>query len=87
MISAFPSQEFYDEQIKDGITSTDREVPKGFPWPDNSKPVAFVPTDGKEQTSVDGVSKHNVTEAKLILKLIDNFLASGLSTKEIGKLQ
>jgi hypothetical protein len=47
-ISEFPSKEFYNGKIADGISGQDRPAPKGFDWPDMSKPVAFVSIRGNQ---------------------------------------
>jgi superfamily I DNA and/or RNA helicase len=83
-ISEFPSNQFYNGKITDGITSQDRPFPRGFPWPNPSKPISFISVNGLEEPSADGNSKQNVEEANLVVKLVDNFMRSGFSAKDIG---
>jgi len=40
-ISEFPSQKFYNNLLKDGISSRDRPRPKGIFWPNEQKPIVF----------------------------------------------
>jgi len=40
-ISQFPSNNFYDKKLKDGVSPGDRPLPKGIYWPDARKPVVF----------------------------------------------
>ena len=46
-ISDFPSGHFYDGQVVSGIRQSDRPTPRGFPWPTETAPVAFVLVNGK----------------------------------------
>ena len=41
-ISQFPSEAFYRGLLRDGISPQQRVPPAGFPWPDPSRPVAFL---------------------------------------------
>jgi regulator of nonsense transcripts 1 len=84
-ISEFPSKEFYKGKLQDGVTAEDRPAASGFPWPDPNKPVAFIPVStGKEVTSSDGTSKQNAEEAAVVVKLVDQFLDSGMGAQDIG---
>lgn len=85
-ISHFPSKTFYNGRLKDGIDSSAREHPKGFPWPNKEIPVAFVNVEGNEETSpFAGSSKQNRQEAEVVLRIVEDFLTKGkLSPKQIG---
>ncbi|MEE2812245.1 MAG: AAA domain-containing protein [Candidatus Thermoplasmatota archaeon] len=85
VIREWPSERFYGGELDDGITATDRPAPAGFVWPDWDAPIAFVPVDGSEDTSVDGRSKHNLDEAALAVRIVDMLLSGGdLEPMDIG---
>ncbi|KAG2491441.1 hypothetical protein HYH03_010227 [Edaphochlamys debaryana] len=51
-IAEFPSAFFYGGRLKDGVEAADKPPPKGFPWPNSSKPLAVVQVTGsREETS------------------------------------
>lgn len=69
LIAEFSSRQFYDGKLRDGVTDKDRDLPEGFPWPNNLHPVAFVPSIGSEYSN--GPSKSNPEEVKLVIKIIN----------------
>jgi superfamily I DNA and/or RNA helicase len=82
-ISKFPSVTFYEGKLKDGVTYHERPTPKGFSWPDKTRPLAFVctPKDTKEQ---GGRSKKNAKEAEIIKRIVDDVLSPGLKEEDLG---
>lgn len=48
-ISEFPSYKFYNSQLHNGISPSDRPIVQGFDWPSQLTRVAFVNVKGTEQ--------------------------------------
>lgn len=82
-ISYWPSHHFYGGRLKDGITQAERPVPKGFCWPREDVPVAFVPCFSYEQ-SVGDKSKLNKGEASVVKRIINGFVKEGIAPGSIG---
>ena len=83
-ISEFPSMIFYEGKLKNGVPVRDRPTPMGFPWPNKTKPLAFVttPKDTREQGSR---SKKNVKEGEIVKHVVDAVLRAGdLHEEQIG---
>ncbi|XP_078588165.1 regulator of nonsense transcripts 1-like [Branchiostoma floridae x Branchiostoma japonicum] len=74
-ISAFPSQHFYNGQIKDGIEASDRPLPAGFNWPNQNMPVSFVNVSSRETSR--GTSKFNDEEVKIVIAVTKRLLEGG----------
>jgi len=87
-ISQFSSTHFYDGKIEDGVTSSDKLIPKGFNWPQDDIPVAFVSVENsmEEKSSIPGTkTKHNMEEAKIIYSIINQIVEKGdISVADIG---
>jgi regulator of nonsense transcripts 1 len=86
-ISKFPSMMFYEGKLKNGVTARDRPTPKGFSWPDRTRPLAFVTTskDPKEQGEQGGRSKRNDKEREIVKRVVDDVLLAGdLQEGQIG---
>lgn len=75
LISAWPSQMFYEGRLVDGVTAADREPVSGFGWP-AAGGVAFLPTNDPEESTPDGSSKLNHGEAALMVRIVDQLLLS-----------
>ena len=85
-ISKFPSHQFYNGRLLDGISAADRVPPSGFPWPVPGRPVAFVPVNrGREATSGSSESKMNAAEAQVTRRIVDMLLSGGdVAAEDIG---
>lgn len=57
MISAFPSAEFYEGRLRDGIDASVRPVPKGFNWPVPDCPVVFIDVHRYESDVTHGYAR------------------------------
>lgn len=83
-ISEFPSATFYKGELKNGVGEKDRPIPKGFPWPDKTRPLAFVTTP-KDTREKSGRSKKNSKEAEIVKRVVDDVIqANDLSKEKIG---
>jgi hypothetical protein len=83
-ISAFPSKQFYNGQIKDGITAEDRTC-EPFPFfLSKSTPIVFYDIAGKEETSAGDLSFSNENEANAVAKIIQMMIQRGITDKKIG---
>ena len=78
---------FYEGKLKNGVTARDRPTPKGFSWPDRTRPLAFVTTskDPKKQGEQGGRSKRNDKEREIVKRVVDDVLLAGdLQEGQIG---
>ena len=84
-ISDFPNRTFYEGQLVDGIAAADRPNPAGLLWNDWEVPIAFLPVNGDEILSADGVSKENPSEAGWAARILESLLEAGdLNQSDIG---
>ncbi|XP_035673963.1 uncharacterized protein LOC118414200 [Branchiostoma floridae] len=74
-MSAFPSQHFYNGQIKDGVEASARRPPSGFDWPNQNMPVSFVNVSSRETSR--GTSKFNDEEVKIVIAMTEQLLEGG----------
>lgn len=82
-ISAFPSNEFYAGNIKDGVTAEEREFPVYFPWKRDSFPIIFYDVrEGREER--EGNSFRNRHEAEVAKDTVDLLIGRGMNPKDIG---
>ena len=81
-ISQFPSKEFYNGMIQDGVNEEDRIFPSKFDWKaDSSSPLMFINiSNGKESGDT---SKQNIVEAKFVRKLVTKFRKT-MKPEDIG---
>ena len=82
-IAQYPSLAFYSSRLKNGVTESDRPVPRGFRWPRPGCPLAFVHVEGEETTSRS--SKENETEAENVCRIVHSLIKAGeVSQEQIG---
>jgi len=83
-LAAFPSKAFYSGMLRSGVEPAARKAPRGFHWPVEGAPLAFVPcSHGWERK--DGSSYENHAEAEEVARIVQNFLAAGeLTEGDIG---
>jgi regulator of nonsense transcripts 1 len=81
-IADFPTGEFYDKKLGNGVKAEDRELVKGFPWP-GDRCVAFVNIIGREANFK--TSKQNEQEATCIMKILHMLVETGsIAARDIG---
>eukprot|EP00854_Cymbomonas_tetramitiformis_P006173 gene6173-7402_t len=84
-LSEFPSNNFYEGTLQNGVTMNERQQPGiDFPWPVPSKPMIFYVQMGQEEISASGTSYLNRTEAGACEKIVTTFLKSGVNPSQIG---
>ncbi|CAJ1934374.1 unnamed protein product [Cylindrotheca closterium] len=75
----YPSSYFYKGRVTaaDELSCIDTSPPAGFPWP-NEQPVAFIQVgDGEAEVAHNFGGKSNPTEAKLIIRIVQDLLEAG----------
>jgi len=83
MLMEFSASCIYQGKLKSGIDGSGRPSVKGVPWPNPECPAAFFECSVEEH--LEGESKANEAEAKVVLKLVQGILDAGeLDTDEIG---
>lgn len=84
-IAEFPNSQFYDGELTDGVTTSDRTSPTGVLWPDWENPIAFLPVEGGEILSPDEASKENQIEASWVVKILIDLIDGGeIGIEEVG---
>ena len=86
-IVKFPSMEFYDNKIKNGLELNERikkDFNIEFNWPNKDIPLMMVHSDEKEEVIKSGKSKQNDKEANLVILFIDKIINCGIDFKDIG---
>ena len=85
VIAEFPSETFYGGKLKSGVSEAERIAPRGFKWPNSSKPVVFLKTPDYAQERSKRSSKFNEFEAKQVREVIlDLIKASDVSCDGLG---
>uniref|UniRef100_A0A7S1FIN7 AAA+ ATPase domain-containing protein n=1 Tax=Noctiluca scintillans TaxID=2966 RepID=A0A7S1FIN7_NOCSC len=83
MLMEFSASCIYQGKLKNGIDGSLRPQPKGVPWPNPECPAAFFEVDVEEH--LDGESKANIAEARVLLELVKKVLDYGeLKMEDIG---
>ncbi|KAM7530930.1 hypothetical protein LguiB_034340 [Lonicera macranthoides] len=84
-LSEFPSNNFYEGTLQNGVTINERQSPGiDFPWPVPNRPMFFYVQMGQEEISASGTSYLNRTEAANVEKIVTTFLKSGVVPSQIG---
>jgi regulator of nonsense transcripts 1 len=84
-LSEFPSNNFYEGTLQNGVTINERQSPGiDFPWPVPNRPMFFYVQMGQEEISASGTSYLNRTEAANVEKIVTTFLKSGVIPSQIG---
>ena len=85
-LGKFPSDAFYDKQLKNGTPRAMRPTPIGFNWPQPNVPICYIPTHPTNaMENNDSNSYSNRAEAELVLAYLRGFLsAQELRPKDIG---
>jgi len=84
-LSEFPSNTFYEGDLQNGVTASER-MPVGdeFPWPNRERPMFFYTCLGQEEVSASGTSYLNRTEAVNVEKIVTRLLSAGVTPAQIG---
>lgn len=77
-ISAFSNANFYQGRLKDRVSKKERELTT-YVIKDH---ITFLQTDGKEE--MNETSFYNKAELERVIKLINDFLSSGVYPEDIG---
>ena len=80
-IADFPNIHFYNGKVASNVG--DRPVIPGFPWPTEDCRVALVKTATLAEQRSDR-SKHNLTEANIVVGIVDKLIRAGNKPGEIG---
>ncbi|KAF0693940.1 hypothetical protein As57867_015082, partial [Aphanomyces stellatus] len=84
-LSEFPSNMFYEGELQNGVSTSDRIMKTvQFPWPNPQKPTFFYICLGTEEISSSGTSYLNRTEASNCEKCVTHFLKAGVLPSQIG---
>ncbi|KAF5225373.1 regulator of nonsense transcripts 1 [Trypanosoma cruzi] len=76
-LSLFPSDQFYEGTLQNGLTEEQRDASRVFPWPDPTRPIFFYNTTGSEELSANGSSYLNRAEAALTERIITKLIRDG----------
>ncbi|KAK1933952.1 Regulator of nonsense transcripts 1 [Phytophthora citrophthora] len=84
-LSEFPSNQFYEGELQNGVSASERQLSNvDFPWPNPNKPTFFYICLGAEEISSSGTSYLNRTEASNVEKIVTTFLKGGVLPSQIG---
>ena len=86
-IVKYPSKEFYDDKIINGLPLNERiknDFNIKFNWPIKDIPLMFVHSNEKEEIIKSGKSKQNEKEANIVLLFIDKLINCGIDFNDIG---
>ncbi|CAI4225896.1 unnamed protein product [Auanema sp. JU1783] len=85
VLSAFPSNVFYEGSLQNGVTETERSLRNvDWQWPVADKPMIFWSCYGQEEMSASGTSFLNRTEAANVEKLASKLIKGGMRPEQIG---
>lgn len=84
-LSEFPSNMFYEGTLQNGVSDIERILPGiDIPWPNPSRPMFFLISNGSEEIGSSGTSFLNRTEAASVEKLVTLMLRTGIVPDQIG---
>lgn len=84
-IASFPSGQFYDGKLNNGVSDDERTAPRGFNWPNRNKPVAFLKMPDFAQENSKASSKLNDFEARQVCEVVRDLLKAGdVSNEGLG---
>lgn len=81
-IALFPSSQFYDGRLHNGVSDEDRRPPAGFNWPNETKPAVFLKTPDLAQENSKASSKQNDFEARQVCEVVRELLKTGDVTSD-----
>uniref|UniRef100_A0A1I8BRP6 DNA helicase n=1 Tax=Meloidogyne hapla TaxID=6305 RepID=A0A1I8BRP6_MELHA len=85
VLSAFPSNVFYEGSLQNGVTEMERKL-DAFSWqfPNPDKPMMFWNCNGQEELGSSGTSYLNRSEAVNVEKFVTRLLQAGFSPDQLG---
>ncbi|RNF10537.1 regulator of nonsense transcripts 1 isoform X2 [Trypanosoma conorhini] len=84
-LSLFPSGQFYEGTLQNGVTAAQRDASRVFPWPDPTNPIFFYNTTGSEELGENGSSYLNRAEGALTERIITKLIRDGkVKPEDIG---
>lgn len=84
-LSEWPSNMFYEGSLQNGVSDNERMLPGScIPWPNPTRPMFFLISNGSEEMGGSGTSFLNRTEASFVEKLVTSMLKSGITPSQIG---
>ena len=84
-LSEFASNMFYEGTLQNGVSDLERVLPGiDLPWPNLSRPMFFLISNGNEEIGSSGTSFLNRTEAMAVEKLVTLMLRAGVVPDQIG---
>jgi len=84
-LSQFPSNMFYEGTLQNGVSGAERFLPGvDLPWPDPSRPMFFLISNGNEEMGTSGTSFLNRAEASSVEKIVTLMLKKGITPDQIG---
>lgn len=86
-LNQFSSDQFYNSQVQDGVTTDERTLDEleDFPFPNAGVPMMFINVEGEEQNSATGHSYINYDEIESVSKVIEILQEEcGLDSGQIG---
>eukprot|EP01091_Cochliopodium_minus_P015494 TRINITY_DN5540_c0_g1_i1.p1 TRINITY_DN5540_c0_g1~~TRINITY_DN5540_c0_g1_i1.p1 ORF type:complete len:869 (+),score=269.23 TRINITY_DN5540_c0_g1_i1:62-2668(+) len=84
-ISEFPSQQFYDGKLVNGVLEDDRKTYDNFDWVNPNVPVMFLNVNGLEEKSIQQ-SKYNRAEVLILVEMFKKLKKENFNFDEIAIL-
>lgn len=81
-IALFPSSQFYNGKLNNGVSEEERKAPAGFIWPNEKEPVVLLNTPNWAQENSKGSSKSNDFEARQVCEVVRDLLKAGDVTSD-----
>ena len=72
LLRAWPSAQFYDSRLRDGVTEAERLPPTAFP---SASPLMVIDHAGSERSTALGSSRINTSEARQVASMVAALLA------------
>lgn len=83
-LSEFPSNTFYNGELQNGVTASQRSHRFNIKWPNANVPMMFWSVEGEERLGNAGMSCVNETEASCVKQIVQQLLSSGIQGSSIG---
>lgn len=83
-LSMFSANRFYNGELRNGVTETDRDIGLDINWPSPGKPIFFWNVQGFEEISPSGTSYINRIEVMKIDEVITMMIKKGIQASQIA---